>query len=137
MIVVDSSVIVSICLKTPKTPVARELWWRDSDWHAPVLWISEFRNVLVMYVRHGRHDMDACRTVLADAHSILLDRKVHVLPDKDVVELAIQTGCTAYDCEFARLAQVLRAPLLTWDEQLLKAFPGTAVRPEDFLNMVR
>jgi predicted nucleic acid-binding protein len=44
-----------------------------------------------------------------------------------VLELAHQSGCTAYDCEFIAVAKTLGAKLFTADKQVLKAFPKIAV----------
>jgi predicted nucleic acid-binding protein len=49
-----------------------------------------------------------------------------------VLELAGESGCTAYDCEFVALAQELGVALVTTDKQVLKAFPKIAVSLEQF-----
>ncbi len=49
-----------------------------------------------------------------------------------VLRLAERSGCAAYDCEFAHLAEQLRLPLVTSDQKVLRAFPATAVSPEAF-----
>lgn len=46
-----------------------------------------------------------------------------------VLELVCQTECSAYDCEFAALAITLGCSLVTMDRQLLRSFPGVAMRP--------
>lgn len=51
----------------------------------------------------------------------------------DVLELAMRSGCTAYDCEFVAVAKELEATLVTSDRQVLAAFPETAVSPEAFV----
>ena len=49
-----------------------------------------------------------------------------------VLQLATDSGCTAYDCEFVALAQDLRVPLVTTDGKILRAFPTVAVSLEAF-----
>jgi predicted nucleic acid-binding protein len=44
-----------------------------------------------------------------------------------VLELAHDTGCSAYDCEFAAVAIALGVKLVTMDAKILRAFPGSAV----------
>jgi predicted nucleic acid-binding protein len=50
------------------------------------------------------------------------------------LQLAAESGCSAYDCEFVALARDLEVPLVTADRQLLAAFPSTAVSPEAFVG---
>ena len=51
MIVVDSNVIAYLYLPGEYTSAAEALIERDSDWAAPLLWRSEFRNILAGYLR--------------------------------------------------------------------------------------
>ncbi len=51
-----------------------------------------------------------------------------------VLQLAGQSGCSAYDCEFVSLAMDLEIPLVTSDRQILRAFPKVAVSPEGFMK---
>jgi predicted nucleic acid-binding protein len=50
-----------------------------------------------------------------------------------VLRLAEASGCTAYDGEFVAVARDLGVPLVTFDREVVRAFPGTAVDPTDFL----
>jgi len=54
-----------------------------------------------------------------------------------VLELAVRSRCTAYDCEFVALAKQLGVPLVTSDRQVLAAFPETAVSPDAFASQGR
>ena len=51
-----------------------------------------------------------------------------------VFSLAIQSGCSAYDCEFVWLARDLGLPLVTVDKKALNAFPDLVVLPEIFIS---
>ncbi len=48
------------------------------------------------------------------------------VPSSPVMQLADQSDCSAYDCEFVALARYFRVPLATNDGALLRAFPETA-----------
>ena len=105
----------------------------DSDWIVPGLIHSELRNVFLGAVRRSDITLD-------DAH-FLLQRSIELIsvPDKAVdgsavFSLAMQSGCSAYDCEFVWLARDLALPLVTVDKKVLKAFPDLAVLPEIFLS---
>jgi predicted nucleic acid-binding protein len=51
MIVVDTNIICYLYLLTKYTELAEQLLQKQPQWIAPVLWISEFRNVLTLYLR--------------------------------------------------------------------------------------
>jgi predicted nucleic acid-binding protein len=52
----------------------------------------------------------------------------------DVLRLAAQVRCSAYDCEFVALARDLNIPLVTTDKQILSDFPETAVSLDEFVR---
>jgi predicted nucleic acid-binding protein len=51
----------------------------------------------------------------------------------DILRLATESGCSAYDCQYVALAQSTNVPLITHDGEVLDAFPDTAFRPGTFL----
>ena len=51
MIVVDSKVIASLWFPNDMVELAYKILKKDADWIAPILWRSEFRNVLALYLR--------------------------------------------------------------------------------------
>lgn len=52
----------------------------------------------------------------------------------DVLTLASETGCSAYDCEFISLAKSLDLKLVTGDRKLVRSFPEIAVTPGEYLR---
>jgi len=64
MIVVDSNVIAYCWIHGERTALAHRLRRLDSDWHAPVLWRSELRNILTGYRRDGSLDEVPVRRIL-------------------------------------------------------------------------
>lgn len=99
---------------------------RDPHWAAPVLWRSEFRNVLAFYVRRGSLLTGDAMRIWENAECLLKQRE-HEVATTDVLRLATTSNCSAYDCEFVALAQALDVPLVTSDAAILKAFPSVAV----------
>jgi predicted nucleic acid-binding protein len=125
VIVVDSNVLAYLYLPGEFTAAAERLLETDPDWHAPILWRSEFRNILAGYLRRGTLDFAQASAIQGEAES-LLDGAEHMPDSRHVLELARDSGCTAYDCEFIALARTLGTPLVTMDGKLLKAFPDIA-----------
>ena len=53
MIVVDTNIIVYMTFATQYSSVVSSLHEKNSVWEAPLLWKSEFLNVLSLYYRKG------------------------------------------------------------------------------------
>ena len=134
MIVVDANVLASLYLPTDYTAGAEALFERDSDWVAPVLWRSEFRNILAGYMRRRTLSFDQARDVQSEAESLLSGSEYEV-ESRQVLELVHDSDCSAYDCEYVALARELGIPVVTADRQLLRAFPAFAVSPKDFVGV--
>jgi predicted nucleic acid-binding protein len=127
VIVVDSNVLAYLYLPGEFTAAAEQLLEADPDWRAPILWRSQFRTILAGYLRHGALDFAQASAIQGEAES-LLDGAEHMPDSRHGLELARDSGCTAYDCEFIALAHTLGTQLVTMDGKLLKAFP-TIARP--------
>ncbi len=106
----------------------------DPDWVAPLLWRSEFRNVLTLLARREALSFDRAIEAAELAETLMAGAEFAV-GSGPVLELARASGCSAYDCEFVALARQERAPLLTTDRQILVAFPRVAITPEKFLEV--
>jgi predicted nucleic acid-binding protein len=126
MIVVDSNVVAYLYLPGDHTEKAEALLEHDADWAAPLLWRSEFRNILVGYMRLKTLTYEAARDLQLEAESLLAGAE-HEVDSRQVLELVRDTDCSAYDCEFVALAMTLGVKLVTMDTKLLKAFPKYAV----------
>jgi predicted nucleic acid-binding protein len=126
MIVVDSNVLAYLYLPGAHTAAAETLLARDPDWAAPVLWRSEFRNILAGYLRRKGLTFEQAAALQAEAEDLLAGHEYEV-DSRSVLELVRDSDCSAYDCEFIALADKLGTTLVTMDKQLLKAFPRCAV----------
>ena len=131
MIVVDTNVLAYFYLPGEHTALADALFEQDPDWVAPVLWQSEFRNILAGYLRRGRLTLAQACDVQSEAEALMSGNE-YQQESRAVLRLTTQTPCSAYDCELAALAQRLGVPLVTLDAALLKAFPATAVSLRDY-----
>ncbi|MBU2841551.1 type II toxin-antitoxin system VapC family toxin [Acidithiobacillus thiooxidans] len=126
MIVVDSNVIAYLYLPGEFTAEAERLLERDPDWVAPLLWRSELRNILALYIRKKLLEFDQAFRIQREAETLLADHEYDV-DSFEVLTLARDSGCSAYDCEFIALARQLDVKLVTMDAKLRKAFPATTI----------
>ena len=122
MIVVDSNVLAYLYLPGEYTAAAEVLLEQDPDWAAPILWRSEFRNVLAGYMRRTAISFEQANSLQREAESLLDGREFEV-DSLTVLELVHDSDCSAYDCEFVALAMKLDTKLVTTDKKLLRAFP--------------
>ena len=125
MIVVDTNVIHYCWVRGERTEIAQAVRRKDPDWHAPLLWRSEFRNVLTAYLRQGALSHSQVLDVLRHADEALAQGE-HAIADELVLDVVRASMLTAYDAEFVALAEALDVPLVTADKAVLKAFPGRA-----------
>ena len=126
MIVVDSNVLAYLYLPGDFTVAAEALLTSDSEWTAPLLWRSEFRNILAGYMRRKSLSFEQAAALQAEAEELLAGCEYEV-DSTSVLELVRDSDCSAYDCEFIALAEKLDVKLVTMDKKLLKAFPGRTV----------
>lgn len=129
MIGVDTSVLVPLFIPQVGSEASERLLRADEQWVAPVLWRSEFANLLWKYVKHRGMPTATALAALAQARDLMLDQEYELGLD-DVLLLAIDSGCTAYDCEYVALAKRLGLRLATRDKQLLLTFPELTFRPQ-------
>lgn len=126
MIVVDTNVLAYLHLPGEHTAAAEALLLRDPQWAAPVLWRSEFRNVLAGYMRRGQITFEQACALQREAED-LLNGAEYQIDSPSVLQRVQAADCSAYDCEFVVLAAQLGVPLITMDGKLLRAFPSIAV----------
>jgi predicted nucleic acid-binding protein len=126
VIVVDSNILAYLYLPGDHTEKAEALLERDADWAAPLLWRSEFLNILAGYLRRKTLMFESARDLQLEAESLMAGAEYEV-DSRRVLELVRDSDCSAYDCEFVALAMTLGVKLVTMDAKLLKAFPKVAV----------
>jgi predicted nucleic acid-binding protein len=126
MIVVDTNIIGYLFLSSDQSPLVERALRKDSEWAAPVIWRSELRSVLALYMRRNLIGLEHAQHIMDGALELLKGREYEV-PSYEVLRLASESTCSAYDCEFIAAANDLKAPLITVDKELLRAFPAVAV----------
>jgi predicted nucleic acid-binding protein len=126
VIVVDTNVIAYLWIPGVHTSQAESALRKDANWAAPLLWRSEFRNILAGYIRRNQISFDTAMQLIEEAEDQMRGRE-YTVSSAHVLNLVRKSSCSAYDCEFVALAEDLEIPLLTTDRKILSAFPSVAV----------
>ncbi len=122
MIVADSNILAYLYLPSDHTAKTEALFKKDPEWAAPLLWRSEFRNILAGYLRRGTLSFEQAVALQNEAEGFLAGAEFEV-DSYGVLELVSNSDCSAYDCEFICLAVKLNTKLVTADKKLIRAFP--------------
>lgn len=133
MIVVDTNVLISLFLPSQNAAVVENLLATDAEWAAPLLWRSEFRNVLATYWRKGLLSFDQIYATQTEAEQLLKSNEFE-MDSFDVLDVATSSGLSSYDSEFVSLAKHLRTSLATFDRKVLNEFAHVACTPASLIN---
>ncbi|MEX0720579.1 MAG: type II toxin-antitoxin system VapC family toxin [Balneolaceae bacterium] len=131
MIVVDTNVIASMWVPNDMDEWVYKVLKKDDDWVAPLLWRSEFRNVLSIYLRKGILELSVVLQAIEEAEQ-LMDANEFEVNSTQVMSLVSDSSCSAYDGEFVALADDLNVPLVTFDKKIVREFPDIAIHPKEF-----
>ena len=126
--VVDTNVVAALMLPTAANAEVAALLRQDPDWRLPPLWRSEFRQVLLKYVRAELATPEQALSLWQKALE-RFELSEQPVAGHQVLALAIAMGCSTYDAEFVVLARQLNCRLLTFDRKLLQLFPDLAMKP--------
>lgn len=133
MIVVDTNIIAYLYLSSERSEQVERLLEKDSEWVAPLLWKSELRNVLALYIRKEILSVKEAQEVM-EAALLLMDGREYEVVSFRVLELVSKSACSAYDCEFIALAQDLGVQLVTVDKKILREFPDIAIELSEYVR---
>lgn len=126
MIVVDTNVIAYLWMKGEFTANAKRLLKSDPDWQAPLLWRSEFRSILSLYIRKKLLSLSESYTIMTEAQKMLKGNE-YSIDSLNVLEKVSKYTLSAYDLEFVVLAETLKTKLVTLDKKILSEFPKVAI----------
>jgi predicted nucleic acid-binding protein len=133
MIVVDTNIIASMWVPNDMDEWVYKVLKKDNDWVAPLLWRSEFRNVLSIYLRKEILDLSIVLQATEEAEQLMNANEFEV-NSTQVMSLVSDSSCSAYDCEFVALADDLNVQLVTFDKKIIREFPNIAISPEEFVT---
>ena len=133
MIVVDTSVICYRWLSSSNSAAAETALAKDPHWIAPLLWRSQFRNIVALAIRKRALTVHAAQEIMRKAEASFEGGEFAVSSDA-VLQLVASSNCTAYDCEFVALAHAQGLQLVTADRQIVHEFPDVAVSLDKFVR---
>jgi predicted nucleic acid-binding protein len=133
MIVVDTSVIASLWVPNDMEDLAYQVLRKDPDWAAPLLWRSELRNVMALYLRKNILELSTILQSMQEAEQ-LMESHAYEVNSIQVLQWVQHSGCSSYDCEFVALADDLGVQLVSFDKQVCREFSGIAVHPKKFVS---
>ncbi|NGP88479.1 type II toxin-antitoxin system VapC family toxin [Fodinibius halophilus] len=131
MIVVDTNVIASMWVPNDMDEWVYKMLKKDDNWIAPLLWRSEFRNVLSIYLRKEILDLSVVLQATEEAEQLMNANEFEV-NSTQVMSLVSDSPCSAYNCEFVALADDLDVQLVTFDKKIVSEFPNIAISPQEF-----
>ncbi|MEO0795429.1 MAG: type II toxin-antitoxin system VapC family toxin [Verrucomicrobiota bacterium] len=132
MVIVDTGPLAYLLLPGEQTELAQRAYKKDPSWGSAPLWRSEFRNLVIRYIRERRIEQKVADEILKVAEDRMHPRQYNVESDA-VIDLALETGLSAYQCEYLALARDLNVPLVTTQPELVKAAPTLAISLEDYV----
>lgn len=133
MIVVDAQMIATLLLKSEKTSLVRAVYQRDSHWIAPIIWRSEFLQLLAYHVRKAVLTPRQANLVAQEAESLMLGNQ-YLIPAAAIFTCTEKHDCTAYAAEYAALAEEMSVPLVTLDKGYMRQFPLVALGADQFIT---
>lgn len=133
MIVVDANILSYFFIPGEFSNSIEKLFKKDPVWYAPLLWRFEFQSVLAKYMKANLMNISHANALMEKSEHLLKGREL-MIPSEMVLELAVHSGCTTYDCQYVAAAQLHKSVLITFDSKLLKSFPQTALLPDKFLK---
>ncbi len=133
MIVADTNLIAYLLIPGDSSELSAQVLRKDSEWIAPLLWRSEFRNVLALYMRNEGMDMRQANATMAKAEELLNNRE-YAVSSEIVLQFVMGTKLSAYDAEFVALAAEMNIKLITFDQEILSELAQVAVSPQKFLR---
>lgn len=132
MIVADTNLIIYLLIDSDFTTTAERVYHKEPNWIAPSLWRSEFRNVLMLYVRKKILSLTEAKEAMFEAEAFMKEELI-IDSSFSLLELAFETGISAYDTEFVYLANLHQVPLVTGDRKVLHSCT-CAISTQDFLR---
>lgn len=136
MIVVDTNILIYLYIQGEHTSSVESLIDIDCTWAAPLLWRSEFRNVLALYLRKKIISLQQALDIIDQAEHFMIENEYQPSSEA-VLNLVNISNCSVYDCEFVSLAKQFNVPLITQDKKILAEFPHHTSQLKHYVSHVQ
>ncbi|MCG2590717.1 type II toxin-antitoxin system VapC family toxin [Rhodohalobacter sulfatireducens] len=100
---------------------------------APILWRTEFQNVVTLYLRKELIDL-AEALLIMEKTELQMKNQQFLVNSVQVLHHGSQSTCSSYDCEFVSLAKDLDLELITMNKHLLREFPELTKHPNKLIE---
>ncbi|HEU0291291.1 MAG TPA: type II toxin-antitoxin system VapC family toxin [Anaerolineales bacterium] len=134
MIIVDANLIGYFFITGENSSLATQVFEKDPDWYAPLLWQSEVRSIVAQHFRFKNMPLAKSQQVMNEAHDLMVEHERFVSSNV-VLEHVASSKCTSYDCEYVALAKEMNLTLVTFDKEIVREFPQIAIFPHDFIRL--
>jgi predicted nucleic acid-binding protein len=124
LIILDSSIAIEFLIRPSTVPLIVELINGGTDIAAPMTLDLEVMNVMRKQVRDGLLPAGRAIASLDIYYELSIDRYPTELLSPRIWEL--RNNMTSYDASYVALAEMLEAPLYTYDSKLDRASGHTA-----------
>jgi len=118
-IVVDASALAAVVFEEPDAEeVAERLDAADRVVSVPLIWF-ELANICWKKIR--QHPDQRAVLLQRFTSAAALPIEIHDVEHPAIIELAVETGLTAYDASYLWVARTLNADLVSLDDPLMEA----------------
>lgn len=133
MIVADANLVIYRYLRGPLSPLADAVVRRDADWRTTSLWKYEFTSAAVKMIRGRVVGEVEALAAIAMAADEMTAREVAV-PQERALRVALLHGVSAYDAQYAALADTLGVQCVTADAAFARKTPLFTILASDFVK---
>jgi predicted nucleic acid-binding protein len=132
MIVVDASVVSFLLIEGELTDAARALHALDPEWVTPPILNHEMLTILAV-LGGAEGGADQVERIWRDVRNLTGPRQQIPDPVRSM-RLAVKLGIPGHEAQYLCLADSLNLPLITEEEDLLRAAPDRAMTIIDYLE---
>lgn len=134
MIIVDTNAVFHFfASKKQEGQDMKNVYELDKHWIVPYLFWYELLNVFCSQIKYASMTLERAQELYEMVRVFFYDRVYSSNPQK-VLNIAVESECSVYDCEFVAIAIDFGIPLITYDKKILKTFSNIAMTADTFIQ---